>query len=254
MLLSTGRLFRSAGGGGSPAVYPLDGLSATGAWSMSRDLLTSFVGGTRYTTATGVSSLRDQTGNSRHFEQASGGVQPAVSTTGPNSRTCAAFDGTDDFLQNLANNSTMFANNSGLIIVSCLIDAISSNSTTPTSDVAICADPGGYTGLALKSTTPAAIAYNFDGSYDTATVAIATATALVMTWRHEGGNLYVSKNGGTEVSVASGNTGDLAYKMWLGRGFGGYADINIIEAATFQTVPATWAAVVADFMSHSGAV
>ena len=247
--------FEQAAGGGGPT-YPLDGLSPTGAWSMSRDLLTSFAGGTKYTTATGVDSWKDQTGNSRHFENVTGTVQPAVSTAGPNSRACLDFDGVDDYLQNAVTNASLFANNAALIIVSCLVDTISTDSSDPTSDVGIFGDTGGYTGLSLRSTGPAALAYNFDGNYDIASTGIATTVPLVLIFRHEGGTLYVSSNGGAEASVASGNTGDLAYNTRLGRKNSAFLDGKVFEMASFSTVPSApaRATLIADLMNHIGAV
>lgn len=257
-MFASASLFRnaSAGGGGAPA-FPLDGKSPTGAWSMFRDLLSSFVGGTRYTTATGVNSLNDQTGNGRHFQQATTTLQPAVTTAGPNSKTCLDFDGTDDVLINLSNQSNFITNNASFIVISCLVDTISTdNAGSPSANCCVFGDPGGYTGLVLRSTGPSALAYNFDGNYDaTSLVTIATATPLVLAVRHDSGTLYVSKNGGTEGSVASGNTGDLAYKLQLGRSIGAWLDGKIFEIATFSTVPdsTTRAAIIADFMSQIGA-
>src|SRR5687767_3281347 len=83
------------GGGPPPPTYPLDGLSPSGAWSLSRDLLTAYIGGTRYIDASGVHTLNDQSGNTRNLTVASeGSAKPALATAGPNSRECADFDGT----------------------------------------------------------------------------------------------------------------------------------------------------------------
>lgn len=237
------------------ATGALDGTSPSGAWSMGRNLVGSF-SGAKYTTATGIDSLKDQTGNSRHFDQASTGLQPAVSTAGPNSRACADFDGSDDFLVNAVNNTSLFAAGAAFMVVSCMIDTITTDSSAGTSDQAVFADNGGYTGLALRSSGPSAFAYNFDGNYDNTPVyTLTTGVPLVLTFRRDGTNLYLSKNGGVEALVASGNTGDLAYKTWLARGLGGYMDGKIFEVATWATVPvqATRDAIVADFMAYVGA-
>jgi hypothetical protein len=260
MLLFTGSFFNNphSGGGGSPT-YPLDAYSPTGAWSMSRDLLSSWAGNARYTTATGVDSWKDQTGNGRHFNQSTTSLQPSVDTAvGPNNRTGANFDGSDDILINTSNMSSFIANNDAFIVVSCLIDTITTdNSGSIATNQALFGDPGGYTGLVLRSTGPNAWAYNFDGGYKQKEIAITTATPLVLTWRHTGGTLYISKNGGSEASVAAGNTGDLAYKFQLGHTFTTSLDGKIVELATWNsgsTPDATArAAIIADFMSHVGA-
>ncbi|WP_292174988.1 hypothetical protein [Mesorhizobium sp.] len=259
MFCSTGSFFNNpnAGGGGAPA-FNLDGLGATGVWSMSRDLLSSFAGNARYTTATGVDSFKDQTGNGNHFGQGNTSLQPAVTTAGPNSRNCADFDGVDDWMSTSAALSTFIANNAGFVIVSCLIDTIGSNNTgTPGGNQTIFSDTGVSTGMELLSTGPSAKALNFDGNYDTQTVTIATATALVLTWRHDGGNLYISKNGGAEASVASGNTSSLTNQFQLGRATGAFwfLDGKIFEIATWSAVPdaTTRDTIVSGFMTHIGA-
>lgn len=236
----------------------LDGTSPTGAWSMSRDLLTSFAGGTRYTTVTGVDSLKDQTGGGGHFNQSGTGLQPAVTTAGPNSRTCADFDGSDDYLQNANQESSFVTTSAGFIIVSGLIDTIGTDSSTPTSDQAILGDTSGGIGIALRSTGPKAMAYGFDSNFDTAEATMPAVTnPVVLTWRHDGGNLYVSANGGTEVSVAHGNTFSLAFNFRLAFGFGGVMNGKIFEAAMWNSGSTpdatTRAAIISNFMTWTGA-
>jgi len=241
--------------GQTPAL-PLDGLTATGAWSMSRDLLTTFVGGTRYTTATGVNSLNDQTGNARHFTNSGGSQQPAVTTAGPNSRTCADFDGNDDSLGAVALSSLM-SSTAGWIVVSCIVDAITVDQGTGSLvylNNGVCGDAGGYAGLVTRTTGPSVTAFNYDGNYDTLSNTIATGTPYVFTWRHEGGNIYMSVNGGSESLVASGTTSNMSGQFCIGQAYG-KGNVKIFEVATFSTIPSSDErdALVADMMDWIGA-
>ncbi|WP_394889552.1 Ig domain-containing protein [Mesorhizobium sp. AaZ16] len=235
----------------------LDGLSPTGAWSMSRDLLTAFAGGSRYTDVSGaVSSWNDQSGSSRHMAQATAGNRPLVATAGPNSRACADFDGTDDILVSSIAISNFISASAGYLVVSFLADTITANSGDAWSNHAIIEDFGQFLGLQLRNTgSPDTIsAYNWDGNADVATrVEINAGTAYVAEWRHEGGNLYVRVNGGTESSVASGNTSSLTGQLRFG-GASAWLDGKIFEVATFSTVPSSGDrdAIVADFKTHIG--
>jgi hypothetical protein len=234
----------------------LDGTSPTGAWSMFRDLLTSFIGGTRYTTGTGVNSLNDQSGNARHFINAIAASQPAVTTAGPNSRTCADFDGVDDVLASSVVLSNYFTAAAGYLVVTFIADAITANNATSYNNNTIIGGQSGYMGLYLRNTgTPATImAGNYDGTDDHADIAaaITTGTVYVAEWRHDTGNVYVRLNGGTEVSVASGNTQNIGLGFYLGQGFAAWGNIKFFEMATWSTVPAlaTRNAIVADFMGQ----
>jgi hypothetical protein len=73
-------------------------------------------------------------------------------------------------------------------------------------------------------------------------------------WRHHGGTLYFSVNGGSEVSVASGNTTNLgAGSLRLG-GPANYADFIIWEGFTTTdgSQTAAFATVIADMMTQLG--
>lgn len=51
---------------------------------------------------------------------------------------------------------------------------------------------------------------NYDSNYDTVEVPISLNTRYIVVARHTGGNIYISVNGGSETSTASGNTGSIA--------------------------------------------
>jgi hypothetical protein len=230
----------------------LDGTSATGAWSMYRDLLTSFVGGTRYTTATGVNQVTEQTGSARHLRQTNTTFQPVVTTAGPNSRTCADFDGSNDSFDLASGSLSNFITaSSGYVVVSFIADAITSSASSIYDNNPVFSDGAGYIGLFMKSPNILG-AFNWDGNADAALFTpITTATPYVAEWRHEGGNLYVRVNGGTETSVASGNTSSVSGGLQIaGQTIKG--NIKFFEIATWSTVPAlaTRNAIVANFMAQ----
>lgn len=260
MLLSTGAFFNHGGGGGGGPTYPLDGFSPTGAWSMSRDLLSAFAGGSRYTDSSGaVSSLNDQSGNTRHLTDAGTAARrPTVATGGPNSRTCADFDGSTDFLTGAAI-SNFISNSAGYMIVSWLADAITLNVAQSYNNHLILGDAGQFMGLYLRDTgSPDTVyGFNWDGNEDRGVDAtIAVSTAYVTEWRHDGGNVYVRVNGGTWQSAASGNTSTMTNALLLG-GRNGAQQFNgkIFEAAVFSTVPGSTDrdAFEADFRAWVGA-
>lgn len=245
-----------AAGGGA---FTLDAYSPTSAHSMFRDLLSAWAGSNRYTTVTGINSLKDQTGNGHNYDQSSTTLQPAVSTAGPLSKTCADLDGTDDYLSAVHDASNYLTVGDAFIVVSCFVDTITQDSTSPYANQVVIGDNSGYLGIGLRSTGPVAEAYNFNGSFwDKPTVSISTGTALVLTWRHTGSVIYTSVNGGAESSHSSGNTASLATRLAIGHAVSNYADMKFFEMATWNsgTTPdaTARAAIIAGFMSGIGAV
>lgn len=230
--------FSPSVGAGSSGI--LDAFSPTGAWSASRDLLTAFAGGSRYTTVSSVvDSFKDQSGNSRNLDQATSGSRPAITTAGPNSRACLDFDGTNDFLGGAAI-SNFIAAGSGLVIVSCVIDTFNRSAANVYNNDALFCDGGaGYMGIYLKNAAGGTgYAYNWDGTEDSASATLSTATAYVLHWRHESGNIYFGVNGTESSPTASGNTQVITGPVRLGSGGGILeADVKVFEVATFSTVP-----------------
>lgn len=232
------RAFRSPSHESLP---PLDGLAnLTGAWSMGRDLLTTFIGSSRYTDSSGaVSQLTDQTGSAHHLTQGTSGNRPAVATGGASSRACALFDGTNDYLAGAAI-SNHIANNNGYIIASCIPLTIDTNNTTNYfyNDVLFC-DAGGYMGAFMRSNGNA-VGFNYDTNQDVAQVSgVSTSNPIVLEWRHEGGNVYIRVNGSSWQSAASGNTGSVTGLLQLGRTLSGttYTNLKFFDMASFNSVP-----------------
>lgn len=245
---------------GTTTSYPLESLSPTGAFSFSRKLLSAY-GGSFYTTNTGVvDSLKDQSGSSRDLGQGTGGFRPTPSTAGPNSIACGDFDGTDDFLVSSAALSTFISAGSGYLIISVMVDAVTLNNAASYQNNGFVSNTGVHFGLFAKNvggTTPTFLAFNWDGNEDAPTgTAFSLAKAYVLTWRHEGGTLYLSVNGGTETTVASGNTSDLTGTLRLGiAGAGTAVDAKIFEMATFSSIPTAGqrGTLIQDFGSYIGA-
>jgi len=249
-----GGLAASAGGGGP--TYPLDGLPApTSAMSVDRDLLSSFAGGTKYTTATGVDSAKDQSGNTRHWNQSSTSLQPVISTMGSHSRACMSFDGSDDYLVSNTTLPNLMTVSNGLVVTVALVNSISTDSTSPYQNNCIFGDNGAYLGIGFKSTGPVAEAFNFNGSFwNKVTAAISTGSVHVFMWRHTGTTLYLSIDGGTEVSVSSPDNSSLAgVSMYLARTTGAYGSVKIAEHVTWgSTMPTApqLAAYIADCIAR----
>ena len=238
--------------------YPLDGLPApTSAMSVDRDLLTSFAGGTKYTTATGVNSAKDQTGNGSHWNQATTSIQPTISSFGSHSRACLSFDGVDDFLQNANGLGSLLATTDGLVVAVVLASSIpTDNSGSAYGNMPVFGDNGGYVGAGLRSTGPNVEAFNFNGSsVNKQTTGFSTGAIHVVMWRHTGGTLYVSVDGGTEASVASGNTSNYTgVNMTLGKSVGAvFAAIELAEIVTWNGTmpnPTQLAAYIADCVAR----
>ncbi|TGQ69505.1 hypothetical protein EN829_015105 [Mesorhizobium sp. M00.F.Ca.ET.186.01.1.1] len=237
--------------------YPLDGLPApTSAMSVDRDLLSTFAGGTKYTTATGVNSAKDQTGNGNHWNQNTTTLQPTISSFGSHSRACLSFDGTDDMLQNANGLGSLLATTDGLVVAVVQVGSITTDSNTPISNNPVFGDNGGYVGVGLRSTGPNAEAFNFNGSsYNKQTAGFSTGSVHVVMWRHTGGTLYISVDGGAEASVASGNTSNYTgVSMTLGKNAGSsYAAIKLAEIATWNGTmpnPTQLAAYIADCVAR----
>lgn len=245
-----------AGGGGS---HPLDGVTEiTGAYSFSRDLLTSFIGGTRYTdTAGAIDTAADQTGNSRTFSGTTT-ARPTMTTAGPNSRACADFDGSNDRLVTAVAMSAFMSAAAGYMIISFMADTITATSGNGYNDDPLIGDADGWNGLSLRNTAGSpetAEAYNPDGVKATSAT-ISTATAHVVEWWHDAGVLYVCVNNGTPVSGASGNS-NVGAVVGLGHhytGSGAFLDGKVFEWALGSAVPAGRSAIADDFMAHIGAV
>jgi hypothetical protein len=77
-------------------------------------------------------------------------------------------------------------------------------------------------------------AYNWDVNADTVPKTISLSTSYVVTLRHDGTNLYLGLNGGSESSIPSGLTGNLSAQVAIGRGASNFAQVRIGEIAIYN--------------------
>lgn len=237
--------------GTAPA--PLDGTSPTGAWSASRQLVSSY-GGSFYTIATGVSSWNDQSGNARNFTQITGSAQPTITTVGTNSRNALHCDGVNDVMDAPAISNFITASTGYLVVTFIPREVV--NQVNIYDNLAGFADTVARIGVFIDNNQLQA--FNWDGSADVPT-AVTTSINNVYTvsWRHEGGVLYQIVNGGTENSVSSGDTSSLTplLRICASRTTGAeFSLLDILELVSYTTIPSapTRAAIEANFKAWGG--
>lgn len=142
--------------------------------------------------------------------------QPAYRDTTPLMlENCVDFDGSTDTM-GLFNNAGAVAKtladvmgaSAKTILISFYATTISPNAANAYDNDPLIGDLSQYFGLFLKnvSGTYKLQAYNFDGTADVVEATVSLTTSYVAMVRHNGTNLYLSINGGSESSVASGAT------------------------------------------------
>lgn len=181
-----------------------------------------------------ISTLDDSSVNNLDLV-ANSGEEPLYITNNLNGKPIARFDGVDNrlFLSGGAISSYISASAGTMFAVFKAV-AITTNNATPELNDCVWSDVLGYTGTHLKS-VPEVVAYNYDTNADTIAVSIATGTWYIVKWRHSGGNLYISVNGGSETSVTSGNTGGLTGTFQIAMSQGIYSQIDFAEIVAYNT-------------------
>ena len=239
---------KGAGGPVEPSRI-LDGYSnVTGAWSMSRQLLSSFGGGARYTTETGVDRIYNQVGGVKHLFNTTDANQPSVASAGPKSRTAARFDGVNDYLEEGIGG--LISASAGYIISCAILKAVTTNAAAPEDNDGAFSDPSECFGFVFKNNSGSYswLVYNEDapGAYDTVGTSISSPIdqVIVCEWRHEGGTLYerfTAQGGspGTWQSVASGATFGTLSELVIGTngGLSALPQMDFFEAVSFDAVP-----------------
>ncbi len=130
---------------------PLDGVECvTAAWSMSRQLLSSYSGPYYEAVSSEVTRFYDQKGSARNFEDPGAGLRPSVVTAGPSSRTAASFDGVDDFMDTGLALSEFVTASAAYIIISVIVDTVTLNDVDPQDDHALIGDAGKKLGIYAK--------------------------------------------------------------------------------------------------------
>lgn len=258
---STSQQVLLAGAAAGGVVFPLDGVSGvTGAWSHGRRLLSSF-NSTFYTDLGQASTytLFNQQGTTLRDLTQTSTRNPVGSTAGPNSRPCGVFDGINDCLngQSAATVTNLFTTTDGMLIISCIIDSITLNDATIYLNHRLFTDSLADCGIMLKTASGNTVAgYNWDGNADAAPITgISTATPYVFCWKHTGGNVSISVNGGSFTSTASGAHVNGAAILSLGglnSGTGAFAG-KIFECVTLTPALADPSAIISDFKTYCGA-
>jgi hypothetical protein len=113
------------------------------------------------------------------------------------------------------------------MLVSFLPETINSTDATYGGEPLI-ADTAGYWGIFLAKVAgvPQVIAYNYVSVAHYVMVPCSAGNSHVVMVRHEGGNLYISLDGGTESSIASGNTASLGGTPRIGHNVYGPGSYN----------------------------
>jgi hypothetical protein len=232
----------------------------TAAWSMDRVLLAAY-GGALYTTATGVSSWNDQTGNARHMVQATAANQPVVTTAGPKARACAAFDGVNDVLAGAALSNFITASTGYIVTVFLPRAATTDNAAPAYMNDAAWADANGYAGVYFTSSGKVyANSFGAGSSVALHSGIPINGPVLVAEWKQESGTLWFRLNGGSWASAAAGNIGAMTNALRFGApypSFGTWSDLYLFEAVSFNVIPsvAQQDALVADMVArYAGSV
>jgi hypothetical protein len=157
------------------------------------------------------------------------------------------FDGFNDYLHTIADASTtdaamsnFFAAGAKSMYLAIWLTGNGSNDATVYNNNGIVIDVGTYFGLLAKTVTgvTALHAYNWDGNADSVSVAVSQGVLLIVSIRHNGTTLKLRVNGGTEVSVASGNTQNITNALEIGRSNNGsarYQAMRIGEMILYNT-------------------
>ena len=148
---------------------------------------------------------------------------------------CLHFNGSSEFLGLFNDDATAYKAMSDIwgvgaktLLIAFYIESVVTNQAEANQNETIFSDcardsvaDGGYFGLHLKNTGSGykLIVYNWDGNTDTVELDVELNTPYVATMRHNGTNLYLSLNGGSESSTPSGNTTDVAGTPCIGRGY-----------------------------------
>jgi hypothetical protein len=175
-----------------------------------------------------VVTFADASGNGRTITQGTSSKQP---TDTPN--TYATFDGTDDQLDTpvatWGNVITASAHTIYLAVTPLAWSTTAAMSSAHTNH-GMLADNAAYLGMSLRNVAGSEVNKGV-------TLPATLNTPMVITWRHSGGTVYGSVNGGAEVSAACGdvNASGLLRPLRLGIGFAVYANFRFFECVTYNT-------------------
>lgn len=218
---------------------PLDGLSGcTVAMSMGRKLFSSFNGAFFVESFSRVTTWADQSGNSRSF---------ALNVTGPRvmmacGLPCWEGGSLSGCLISQVGHTlaTFFTNSAAYAVVSACPkpSSFTANNANVYDNNAFWIDSAEFMGVFAKSGNTVHC-YNWDGNADSASITQSPGVPVVVAYRHDGGNVLIRVNAGTEASAASGNTSTLTGRIQIGQGpnVGNPFDCWFFEFICFNSVP-----------------
>jgi hypothetical protein len=185
-----------------------------------------------------VSTWADKSGNTRNFTGA-GAAKPTWTAGGLNGKDCITFDGAATYVARASAISTIVTTSAYEIFIVFEIAAASFSGSRmllgASNDLVYCQGLAGGNICVLA---------NYDGSADTSNRSVVADTTYVFAGRHDGGALYLSVNGGTEDTDASGNTTDVTGTINIGYRSAGpdqYFGGVIGEIAVYNSVIGTGA-------------
>lgn len=186
----------------SSSSAPTAAMGWRAAWDTISSTMYTDAGTTQAVAGNSVYRLSEYLGvvANSYFDQATGGNRPVMRAGGAGGKNYLEFDGTSHFMESLAI-SNFFANNAKTLVVACTIPAGWANNDYIVGGV------GGYLQVIINTGNIIAL-QNYDGSTDTGnTISFTDAVPLVISAKHDSGNLYIRKNGGAwDAGVSSGNT------------------------------------------------
>lgn len=190
--------------------------SEVGLWIDPSDLSTMWQDSAKTTTVAAdgdpVGYIADKSGNGFYFEQGTSSQRPTYRTDG--TLHWLDFDGVDDYLSGgksgvAAILSDVATDSEYEAVVGCRFETITTDSTGYNNSGWF-GDYGGYVGVAMAYNIASAgdklVAYNWDGDGDYVEIGTSLNTNIVASQRHDNGNLYLSKDGGSYSSIATGAT------------------------------------------------
>lgn len=182
-----------------------------------------------------VDVAQDAGGLARCMRQSTSGDRPTYKTNIVNGLSVLRFDGADDFLTGSTTSapgtvstslacSDLVTASAGTYIVALNVASARAAQANAYQNDGIFADQNGDNlglSVSLSGATITFYAYNHDGSRQNVTVTGAQSTWHIVSMRHGGGNLEIRINGGSWVTVASGNTTQLTQPPFTGKGIVG---------------------------------
>jgi hypothetical protein len=259
------------------AAGPLDATPPSGAWSMSRSLLSRYAGPSYELTSGAISEIIQQQvaisvtcrnaepgrcGNLSDYNVVA--QRPALTTYGVNSRAAADFDGTDDYLTGWTDSVIMTTTTLYAVVVASFDTAnFALNASNPNAGNALFSNAAAYYGVFGNDSAGAKRVYGtvHDGAARSpAFSTLPLNTVQVYALRHEGGLLYISINGGAEVSVACGARPNVTNLFRVGWSIAanGKFDGKLLEYAVWGTtgnpIPNSTqrAAIIAELKTYHG--